>query len=427
VRIDYNVSVDEILGPFTTYQRQVGFLDPAQSVLVEVLVSVPTTTSILRGSIVLRTAGQGTLWTWSVSVRALLPDLLAMAPIGFEPVDPVLGDGIRLIATLRNIGEGSARDLTYEFRDGDELIGSAIVTELGADQEVSVSDVIWTPKATGEHEVTLMLDPGAELIEQDRSNNKVSRTYSFWPDLSIMNAEPSVTTLGPDEPFTVLVTVENEGNAPLSSGFRVFVRAGSIDGKEVGSEVSSLLLHPTKEATGTVELKLTAPESAGDLKLFVTVAAESSSDGEGDPSDNTFELTGLKVKDGGQGTDRTMLYIFLALGALIVLALVGGGIYLWKRDEGPEPEGEGTGIVLDTHLEAAGMKVGDVTVEAEGGPDEAGPEKGSDNGGMPILTMDLEDGPIEGPLVAEVLDEVPVEDRPVKDEGDDEEGLIPEI
>ncbi len=426
VRVDYNVSADESLDPYASYERQVGYLDPTRSVLVEVVLTVTPSVSQIAGGLVLRTAGQGTLWTWSVSVRALLPDLVAVSPIGFEPPAPVIGDRVKLIATIRNTGEGAAPSFDYELRDGPDLIGTATVPGLDPGEEASVSDVIWEPKAVGEHELVLTIDPALEMNEVQRGNNKVSRTFSFLPDLSIMTADVSKTVLTGGEPFTVLVTVENEGNAPLSGGFRVNAKLGSKDGKEIGSEVSSLLLEPGKGTTGTVELKLNAPKETGEFNLFLVVGPETSSDGEGDPSDNSYEVTGLKVGPNGESPDRTVLFAAIGIGALVLLALVGGGIYLWKRDEGGEsidevPEAAPT-------VPSSGVKVEpDIVGTGAPLPDGSVMEDEKDDGSYPVMTMDLEGEVAEGTIVAEVLDEAPPPTTGVEVRDGEEEVLIPEI
>jgi len=426
VRVDYNLTADEDLAPYASYKRQVGYLEPTRSVLVEVVLTVPPTMSIITGGLVLRTAGQGTLWTWSVSVRAILPDLVAVSPIGFEPPAPVIGDRITLIATIRNTGEGAALTFSYEFRDGPDLIGTATVTGLGPGEEASVSDVIWEPKTTGEHELVLTLDPALEMSEVQRGNNKISRKFSFLPDLSIMTAEASKTGIAPGGPFTVLVIVENEGNAPLSGGFRVDARLGSKDGKEIGTVASSLLLEPGKGTTGTVELKLNAPKEKGEFKIFLLVGPETSSDGEGDPSDNTYEVTGLTVVSDGKSTDRTVLIAAMGIGALILLALLGGGIYLWKRGDGQERTEDVPGV--EPPIPSSGVKVEPDTAGAGASiEDESVMEDENDDGSYPVMTMDLDGSGAEETIVAEVLDETTAPSAGVVVTGEEEDGLIPEI
>jgi hypothetical protein len=426
VRVDYNLTADDDLEPYASYKRQVGYLEPTRSVLIEVELTVPPTMSIITGGLVLRTAGQGTLWTWSVSVRALLPDLVAVSPIGFEPPAPVIGDRIRLIATVKNTGEGAAPAFSYELRDGQDLIGTASVPGLGPGEEASVSDVIWEPKTTGEHELVLTLDPAMEMSEVQRGNNKVSRKFTFLPDLSIMTAEASGTGLAPGEPFTVLVTVENEGNAPLSSGFRVNARVGSKDGKEIGSEASSLLLEPGKGTTGTLELKLNAPKEEGEFKLFLSVGPETSSDGEGDPSDNMYEVSGLKVVSNRKSTDRAVLFAAMGIGSLVLLALVGGGIYLWKRDDGEEGV-EAVPDVGPTEV-SSGVTIGpDILRTGTTPPDGSGTEDEKDDGSYPVMTMDLAGASEDEVIEAEVLDEAPSSSSVVDPTKEDEDGLIPEI
>jgi hypothetical protein len=339
----------------------------------------------------------------------------------------VIGDKVKLIATIRNTGEGVAPSFDYELRDGPDLIGTATVPGLDPGEEASASDIIWEPKTTGEHELVLTIDPALEMNEVQRGNNKVSRKFSFLPDLSIMTAEVSKTALAGGEPFTVLVTVENEGNAPLSSGFRVNVRIGSKDGKEIGSEVSSLLLEPGKGTTGTVELKLNAPKEKGEFKLFLEVGPETSSDGEGDPSDNSYEVTGLEVGPNGDSTDRTVLFAAMGIGALVLLALVGGGIYLWKRDEGGESMNE---VPEAAPMEpSSGVKV-EPDIDGTGAPLSNGSvmEDEKDDGSYPVMTMDLDGEDAEGTIVAEVLDEAPPPRTAGVEVTDEEEGgLIPEI
>ncbi len=419
VPFDYQVSVSPSLEDDTEIRDGDGSLLPGDGASPYVDITLPNGTGSLTGYIFIATSGSGNIVDWEIRIERAYPDLEVVGVIGSEPTDPVLGEEIELMAGVKNLGKISISDVLCTFYEGSSIIGSrTIETDLRPDEEATISGIIWTPSGIGEHTITFKVDPFDEILETDEEDNELERSFSFYPDLSVRSVTPLDGSFKEDGPASFRVSVENEGNAPLSKGFIVRMNIDTSTGDQLISKNFDLDLDPSQDPEETVTIDLLLPKGSGNRTLFITVEPVGD-DQEQDLSDNTASK-GIVI-EGTSSTREFTYYLPFIMILLIVLLIVGGGLYVWKfgLPSGPPPDEEGSGV--PDGPEEVKVESGEIPPLEEDVPemDITPPEDES------VLEMEITVGPEEPegpPLVAEVIEaEIEEEEVPLEDE------LIPEV
>ncbi|RLF66277.1 MAG: hypothetical protein DRN57_07440 [Thermoplasmata archaeon] len=420
VPLSYQMSLSSSLEEHTEFRSGAGELEPGEAASPYADVTFPNGSVELSGTIYLSTSGLGTLSSWNIRIRRAYPNLEVISVIGTNPSHPVMGEEVELISSLRNSGDIAVSDIICSFFEDQTLIGSRTIKRaLEPGEEVSVTGVMWTPRGIGRHTVRFVVDPLSEVSESSEDDNSMERVFEFYPDLSVGSVQIAESTPLEGTLSSLKVTVENEGNAPLSRGFSVTVTLDSKDGEQLASSGFDHDLNPLRDSSATVTLDFRVPDGGGNRTLYVSVKPLGE-DEEKEVSDNTASLEiSIRSRDTGRSFGDYVPYIIVLL---LFLVVVGAGLYIWKfgLPSAPPPGEEGMPEV-ETQPE--------VTVEPDiPMEEEAAPEEEELPAESPVIEMELvpeEEAPIspeEEVLVAEVVEEEFEEGEPSIDEA-----AVPEV
>jgi len=436
VDADYNISVGSTLADHASIEDPEGTLPPSASRQVLVTVLIEDEIDRVIGTIDLRTSGVPKKVSWEIRIDREFPNLQADEGIMLGDEDVVLGDTISLLGTVMNTGKVLATDVMCAFYEGDILIGTTDIDEIGPDEELTLSPVSWTPGTIGVKEVRLVIDPDDLVKEEDEEDNSATRTFSFYPDISISSAtfEPDSTEQGGEVRATVVV--KNLGNAPLKRGFTLAIRTGGEQGEELATKDYDMDL-PTGNSQGEeIDLIFYAPgDSEGSVTIWLGVSPLTEEEVVTTNNQITRSLEVLAVED-----EPPDIMIFIIIGVCVLLLIVGAGLYVWKfglplsppPDAAGGPSGE---AVPETGVDVTAPEMEETPMEDEGPLLEMSLEEGSGEGEVPgsyLVPMPVEE---EEVIVAEVLEddgsgEVPPEPVPpgvLEEEEEDDEGMIPEV
>jgi hypothetical protein len=191
----------------------------------------------------------------SVARRALVKDLsLAANSLTAAGTTFLAGDTIALTAKVSNCGNLAVQDVQVGFYDGDPQAGGTLIQTVTLPGWLKAADALdatttWTlPSPSTEHTVYAVVDPAAQVMESDKTNNTQSLALN-GADLELQYLSGSVSA---DGAVHVVVQVTNIG-APAS-------------------QVTTLKLWP-KENPGTVPLAA-MPVSLLDPGDFVQIALD---------------------------------------------------------------------------------------------------------------------------------------------------------
>jgi subtilase family serine protease len=107
-----------------------------------------------------------------------LPDLaISTNSITFSPAFPKENDTVTIIATIRNEGEQSVQDVVVNAFEGSTLIGTQTIAMIPGLMATSATFTYNTTGKQGTHEITVIIDPENIVTEQNRSNNRASRSF----------------------------------------------------------------------------------------------------------------------------------------------------------------------------------------------------------------------------------------------------------
>ncbi|MBM4136118.1 MAG: hypothetical protein FJ241_04720 [Nitrospira sp.] len=210
---------------------------------------------------------------------ATLPDLsITSDDITFTPQVPITGQSVTITATVRNIGETGAGNVTIDFYDGDPsaggiLIGNALVQSIGAGSFAGVQ--LTTEFITGSHNIYVVLDRDNSIAESNEANNtatKVLHVGGGFTELSINRNDITFNPAYPVEGDPVLINaaVHNEGNGEVND---VLVRFYLGDPDSGGIQIGSDITIPSISARN-VEIVNTTWDStghAGNNNIYVKV------------------------------------------------------------------------------------------------------------------------------------------------------------
>jgi hypothetical protein len=418
IPLDYQVILSSSLDDFSTLRNGGGNLLPAEAASPYVDITLPNGSDSLSGTISISTSGLATVGSWEIAIRKTFPDLMVVSSIGSEPTDPVLEQEMELYAVVRNQGGIGVGDVVCTFYEDTTIIGSRTISnDLDPGEEVTISGVKWTPTGIGDHTVTFRIDPGEEIPETVETNNELERTFSFYPDISVKSVSIVDETLKAGKMAAFKVTVENEGNAPLSRGFIVRLNLDTKSGAQLVSKNFDDRLDPSRDPEQTVTLEFQLPSGSGNRSVHVTVLAVGD-DMEQDSSDNSYSTeVDIKGSDDDKGIMDYLPYILIVI---VVLLIAAGGYYVWRfgLPSSPPPEEEVVGSGDEDVLVESGEIPEDDSSEVPEMEMTTPPEE------EPVVEMEVEQA--EEPdeedtvMVAEVVEAV-IEEETAEVE------LIPEV
>ena len=196
-----------------------------------------------------------------------LPDLLVTSEdITFEPIESEPNELVTISATISNVGEVGADNITVVFKDFDEIIGSEVISALSAGQSETVV-IGHTWNEAGFHLITATADPDDDISESDEDNNSAAKLYQVG-DVGDMDASIEVlsTTSG----------VLPEGEIGYISGqahYRITipgepdyvypVKGGSVF-VHIGNEVQDVNVPGYTNHEGNFNVPFSVPGQAGD-------------------------------------------------------------------------------------------------------------------------------------------------------------------
>ncbi len=424
IPFDYEMTLSSSLEDHVSFRDGSGELYPDGSVSPFADLSMPNGSESVSGTISLITSKLRTVASWDISVKRSFPDLRVKGVIGSDPASPSLGSEIQLLATIDNSGTIGVTDIVCSFYEGDTLIGTRTIEhDLEPGEDVTITGITWTPIGIGDHTVTFRVDPSDEVPETDETNNEVKRNFSFHPDLSIKSISFENERPTERDTMSIRVSVENEGNAPLSKGFRITITVDTRTGDQLVSDTFEENLDPLWTSTRTVTLDVIVPSGGGNRTIYVVVEPVAD-DLELDISDNTFSKD-LEIR-GNDESNGLMGYLPYMIGILVLMALAGGGFYVWKNGLpiGPPPDESGDEIA-EPEMEGVNIESGEIPKD-----DEVMEMDISSAEEAPVIEMEVlpsEDVTVEEEpvLVAEII-EAEIEEDEVSDPFDDEE-MIPEV
>jgi len=167
-----------------------------------------------------------------------------------------------VIATVKNVGNGSAGTFNVTLNDGSGVVDEVVVTGLGAGASTEVI-LVWVPTTSGGYTLNATVDANNDVAEWNENNNTKTKsvTASEIPPTDLVVSEVCDGNLINGTDNEVFAAVKNEG--AYTSGFNVSLEA---DGVEVDKAFVPMLhfresqlvtFHWTPTSEGSVQLNVT--------------------------------------------------------------------------------------------------------------------------------------------------------------------------
>ncbi|MEM3703338.1 MAG: CARDB domain-containing protein [Candidatus Bathyarchaeia archaeon] len=155
-----------------------------------------------------------------IYVHPPLPDLTPSITLSND--SPNLGDIVTVYATVYNIGEVEAQNVTVSIYDDDVRIGYATITSLNAGAHETIQ-VLWNATPAGWHRIRVAVDENNTIEEIDENNNVAVRYVYVSPpqasDLCIHCEDITFSKLVAEEgeEVTIYATIHNIGAVDAQS------------------------------------------------------------------------------------------------------------------------------------------------------------------------------------------------------------------
>lgn len=166
-------------------------------------------------------------WTLTLPVG---PDL-QVDDLTVQPTEPRANDRVRFSVQIDNEGLGVDEAFDVAFDVDGEPIDTQEVARVAADGSRNLTSSEWTA-TVGDHNVTVIVDPGGSIDEVDEDNNRVSRELTVGepqPDLAVLSAGLNSSFVQDGDQVTVQAQVENAGPRDADA----FDLEAAIDGQTV--------------------------------------------------------------------------------------------------------------------------------------------------------------------------------------------------
>lgn len=247
----------------------------------------------------------------TITLTVTSPDLaVTTRDIVLDPSYPVEGEEAVLRVTVVNKASLPTGPFDVAISlDGDPLDTLTVDDGLSGGSNITL-EIVWNASA-GRHEFSVMVDPGAQVQEEDRANNGASRSFS-------VNGRPVARLVVLMTEITAGDTAKLDGSTSTDPDGRVrqfFFDYG--DGTDSGWIFSPSINH-TYTQKGTYELRLYVRDETGAQNL--------------EPS-----MVVLDVEGAGDGDDGDDTPTLPAWAAILALASVAGvlGMSLGRRARAP--------------------------------------------------------------------------------------------
>jgi len=173
---------------------------------------------------------------------ALLSDLtLNSSDISFATVSPTGGDGVALniTAIVHNIGAADANNFTVAFSDGTSLIGNNIISARA--NSTTNASIMWTA-ASGEHNISVVVDAENVIVESNETNNNASKTITVEKKPDLCPTDISFSPASPPEEDSVTITavISNSGCTAAKDFTVSFFVDGALIGNTTNISVNAL-------------------------------------------------------------------------------------------------------------------------------------------------------------------------------------------
>lgn len=228
-----------------------------------------------------------------------VPDLkIATEDIQFSKQSPQAFEVINIVATVKNIGNTAAENVTIRFLDNNAVVTEMFLGTLGAGQQSTAT--LSTGLTEGQHNITVKVDPEklvtGELIT---SNNEATASITAGsippgpPDLKIESVTFNPAAPLENQAAQIKITVSNSGGQAVTTPFQVQIKDGAavlntFDISSLASGQQAVLNLNTTLAAGSHAFTVTADPA--------NVVAES------DESNNSA-LRNLTVQSGATPVD----------------------------------------------------------------------------------------------------------------------------
>ncbi len=208
---------------------------------------------------------------------ATLPDLsITSADITFSPPTPMPADAVIITATVRNLGETGATNVTVDLYDGDPsgggiLVGNTAVPSLGAGNSTAVQ--LPTNFTAGSHTVYVILDRANYVAEGNEANNTTTKTVQVGGGLIDLSVAGSDMTFSPEYPVegnlvNINAAVHNLGEGDAKN---ILVRFYLGDPDAGGTKIGGDITIPSLLAGSTIPISTTwnSTGKKGNNTIFV--------------------------------------------------------------------------------------------------------------------------------------------------------------
>ncbi len=125
-----------------------------------------------------------------------LPDLvISTNSIVFSPGAPKEGDNVAVSVTVQDSGEQAASNVAVQFSEGGTILDTKTIPLIAGNSTSAVSTTYDTTGKTGAHEITVSVDPGNAVAEQNKNNNTASRSFGVQ-NANLWVTEPYISPSG---------------------------------------------------------------------------------------------------------------------------------------------------------------------------------------------------------------------------------------
>jgi F0F1-type ATP synthase membrane subunit c/vacuolar-type H+-ATPase subunit K len=238
---------------------------------------------------------------------------------------------VLLAVALAAVGTATAISVDAETVPDESEVGTDVSAELviadpftDADEwtlhgETALEDVSWT---------VIVLDQGDEVSQQTYGEQSFNQTLtrSGGGDevvIELAGTAPEVEnyTYDPAQTYTVASLVKIQGS----------------NSEELDSWEAHYYTEESREARQALDAADAAIESVGGNQEAEQLYRNAVSAYEGENFGNAVDLANQAESRASQAqqSQQTTQYVLIGVGVLVVLALVGGGIYYWKSQQGP--------------------------------------------------------------------------------------------
>jgi len=162
---------------------------------------------------------ENNIYCESIYVHSPLPDLaISPSDITFSNNTPTVGDTITIYATIHNIGEVTAYNVTVEVYVDGSRIGYIMFDSIPEGGKETF-DVEWTATPAGWQRFRVVIDSNNTILELNENNNEATRyiyvSPELAPDICVHSEDIVFSNVNPDpgELITIWATVHNVGQA----------------------------------------------------------------------------------------------------------------------------------------------------------------------------------------------------------------------